>query len=150
MMGPISLANIDLGGVLTGAGDFLKAIRAAITGKEPLDATKAAELALKAQELEANIEQAKLSIAVAEASSQDKWTSRARPSFMYVFYFILIALVFMAPLVGVFFPGQMDQFYRNVAAGFAAVPEAMWWTFTAGYLGYTGVRSYEKTKNVGK
>lgn len=69
---------------------------------------------------------------------------------MYVFYFILIALVFMAPLVGVFFPGQMDQFYRNVAAGFAAVPEAMWWTFTAGYLGYTGVRSYEKTKNVGK
>ncbi len=25
-------------------------------------------------------------------------------------------VVFMAPLVGVFFPGQMDQFYRNVAA----------------------------------
>ena len=27
----ISLANIDVGGVLSGAGDFLKAVRAAIT-----------------------------------------------------------------------------------------------------------------------
>ena len=75
----INLANIDVGGVLSGAGDFLKAVRAAITGKEPLDANKAAELALKAQELEATLENTKLSIAVAEASSQDKWTSRGQP-----------------------------------------------------------------------
>jgi len=31
----VNLANIDVGGVLSGAGDFLKAVRAAITGKEP-------------------------------------------------------------------------------------------------------------------
>ena len=149
-MGPISLANIDVGGVLTGAGEFLKAIRAAITGKEPLDATKAAELALKAQELEAQLETTKLSIAVAEASSQDKWTSRARPSFMYVFYALLITLIIVAPIIGVFFPAEMAQFYVNVKAGFEAVPEAMWWTFSAGYLGYAGVRGFEKVRSATK
>ena len=149
-MGPISLANIDVGGVLTGAGEFLKGIRAAITGKEPLDATKAAELALKAQELEAQLETTKLSIAVAEASSQDKWTSRARPSFMYVFYALLITLIIVAPIIGVFFPAEMAQFYVNVKAGFEAVPEAMWWTFSAGYLGYAGVRGFEKVRSATK
>jgi hypothetical protein len=146
----ISLANIDVGNVLSGAGSFLKDVRAAITGKEPLDANKAAELALKAQELEATLEQTKLSIAVAEASSQDKWTSRARPSFMYVFYFLLISLVIVAPFIGVFFPAQMTQFYVNVAAGFKAVPDAMWATFTCGYLGYVGARQYGKVKGSDK
>jgi hypothetical protein len=146
----INLANIDVGGVLSGAGEFLKSLRAAITGKEPLDANKAAELALKAQELEATLENTKLSIAVAEASSQDKWTSRARPSFMYVFYFLLISLVIVAPFIGVFFPAQMTQFYVNVAAGFKAVPDAMWATFTCGYLGYVGARQYGKVKGSDK
>ena len=146
----ISLANIDVGNVLSGAGEFLKSLRAAITGKEPLDANKAAELALKAQELEATLENTKLSIAVAEASSQDKWTSRARPSFMYVFYFLLISLVIVAPFIGVFFPAQMTQFYVNVAAGFKAVPDAMWATFTCGYLGYVGARQYGKVKGSDK
>lgn len=146
----INLANIDVGGVLSGAGEFLKSLRAAITGKEPLDANKAAELALKAQELEAQLESTKLSIAVAEASSQDKWTSRARPSFMYVFYFLLISLVIVAPFIGVFFPAQMTQFYVNVAAGFKAVPDAMWATFAAGYLGYVGARQYGKVKGSDK
>jgi len=146
----VSLANIDVGGVLSGAGDFLKSLRAAITGKEPLDANKAAELALKAQELEATLEQTKLSIAVAEASSLDKWTSRARPSFMYVFYFLLISLVIVAPFIGVFFPVQMETFYKNVKAGFEAVPDAMWATFSVGYLGYTAARQYGKVKGSDK
>jgi hypothetical protein len=146
----ISLANIDVGNVLTGAGDFLKSLRAAITGKEPLDANKAAELALKAQELEATLEQTKLSIAVAEASSRDKWTSRARPSFMYVFYGLLVSLVIIAPFVGVFFPVHMNQFYVNVSTGFKAIPDAMWATFSVGYLGYVGARQYGKVKGSDK
>ena len=146
----VNLANIDVGNVLTGAGEFIKAIRAAITGKEPLDANKAAELALKAQELEATLEQTKLSIAIAEASSQDKWTSRARPSFLYVFYFILISLIIVAPIVGVFYPDRMELFFKNVAAGFAAIPEAMWAVFATGYLGYTAARQWGKAKGSDK
>lgn len=83
---------------------------------------------------------------LAEAQSTDPWTSRARPSFMYMFYLILIALVLLAPVLGVFWPERMAAFFTNVGAGFNAIPEELWWTFTAGYLGYTGARTYEKQK----
>ena len=36
------------------------------------------------------------------------------------------------------------------AQGFAAIPEPLWWTFTTGYLGYTGARTYEKRIGVSK
>jgi len=85
-----------------------------------------------------------MQVILAEANSQDPWTSRARPSFMYVFYFILLALVIVAPIIGVFNPAEMKNFFANVKSGFEAVPEALWWTFSAGYLGYTTARTYEK------
>lgn len=83
-----------------------------------------------------------------EAQSPDPWTSRARPSFMYVFYLIMLALVLVAPVIGVFWPERMAVFFSNVGVGFGAIPEPMWWTFTAGYLGYTGARTYEKKVKV--
>lgn len=89
-----------------------------------------------------------MSAILEEARSADKWTSRARPSFLYVFYFLLVAMIFIGPLVGIFAPAQMDAFYANVAKGFAAIPEELWWTFSAGYLGYTGARTFEKKKGV--
>lgn len=143
----ISLAEINVGDALKGAGQFFKDIRTALTGKEPLDANKAAELALKAQEMETTIETTRLSVMVAEASSADKWTSRARPMFMYVFYSLVICLVIIAPFVGVFFPVQMQQFYANVGAGFKAIPDIMWETFGVGYLGYSAARSWDKNKS---
>jgi len=145
-----SLANVDVGGIFSGIGQLAKDLRTAFTGQEPLDANKAAELALKVQELEGSIEQARISIMVAEASSSDKWTSRARPGFLYLFYLVVIVLALAAPFMGIFFPTQMSQFYINVKAGFEAVPEAMWWTFTTGYLGYVGARQYGKIKGSDK
>lgn len=146
----LSFANIDIGGVFSGIGTLAKDLRAAITGKEPISADKAAEISLKVQELETNIETARMSVMQAEASSSDKWTSRARPGFLYLFYFIVLILAVAAPFVGIFFPTQMSQFYVNVKAGFDAVPEAMWWTFTSGYLGYVGARQYGKAKGTDK
>lgn len=90
--------------------------------------------------------QISMSAIIEEAKSDDPYTSRARPSFMYVFYFILIALVIIGPILGVFFPLQMDLFFGNVGKGFIAIPEPLWWTFSAGYLGYTGARTWEKLK----
>lgn len=86
----------------------------------------------------------------AEASSTDKWTSRARPCFMYVFYTILLSLTIVAPVIGVQHPEAMATFFENVGKGFQSVPEELWWTFTAGYLGYTTARSYEKKKGITK
>lgn len=89
-----------------------------------------------------------MSAILAEANSQDPWTSRARPSFMYLFYAIVMFMVVIAPIIGVVFPEKMDLFFMNVNKGFMAIPEAMWWTFTAGFLGYSGSKSVEAIKGV--
>lgn len=83
---------------------------------------------------------------VTEASSTDPWTSRARPSFMYVFYAILIFLTIGLPVIGLVSETAVPAIITNMKLGFSSIPEEMWWTFTAGYLGYTGARSYEKKK----
>lgn len=100
----------------------------------------------QSRELEA--EKQRYSAIVAEAGSQDPWTSRARPSFMYVFYALLIFLVIILPIIGLAEPTAMTAVLGNIKLGFAAIPEEMWWTFTAGYLGYTTARSYEKKSGV--
>lgn len=100
----------------------------------------------QSRELEA--EKQRYSAIVTEAGSQDPWTSRARPSFMYVFYALLIFLVIILPIIGLAEPTAMAAVLGNIKLGFAAIPEEMWWTFTAGYLGYTTARSYEKKSGV--
>lgn len=90
----------------------------------------------------------RMSVIIAEASSADPWTSRARPSFLYVFYFVILSLTVVAPVIGVFHPEGMELFFNNVGKGFAALPEELWWTFSAGYLGYAGARTFEKRKGV--
>lgn len=90
----------------------------------------------------------RMSAIIAEASSTDPWTSRARPSFLYVFYFVILSLTVVAPVIGVFNPDAMTLFFGNVGKGFEAIPEELWWTFSAGYLGYAGARTFEKRKGV--
>lgn len=112
------------------------------------DPTQKAQAQLELLRLQQNGEleemRTSMSAIIAEAQSQDKLTSRARPAFLYVFYIIVLTLVLFAPLVGIFFPLQMHTFYDNVTMGFKAIPEPLWWTFTTGYLGYSAVRSYDK------
>lgn len=80
---------------------------------------------------------------IAEAQSGDKWTSRARPSFMYVFYFLLLASIPM----GITFAISPDT-ANNIITGFGnwfrAIPDEIYWLFGSGYLGYTTARTYEK------
>lgn len=90
--------------------------------------------------------EARMSAITEEAKSEDPWTSRARPSFLYVFYTILLFLVVIVPAIGVFYPAQMTAFFENVKKGFEAIPEELWWTFSVGYLGYTGFKSFEKKR----
>ena len=92
----------------------------------------------------------RMSAILAEANSADPWTSRARPTFLYVFYAIILGMTVVAPLFGVFNPVAMAAFYDNVGKGFDAIPEELWWTFTAGYLGYAGARTFEKRKGVAR
>jgi esterase/lipase len=70
----------------------------------------------------------------AEAASGDKYTSRARPTFLYLVYAILILQFIVAPVI------------RSFGVDFMAVelPTDLYWLFGSGYLGYTGARSWEK------
>jgi hypothetical protein len=102
------------------------------------------------QQGEFKAEENRYNAIVTEASSTDPWTSRARPSFMYVFYFILLFLTVVCPFIGLYSPDAMAAVYTSVKAGFAALPEELWWTFTAGYLGYTTSRYYEKKNSLAR
>ena len=90
-----------------------------------------------------------LSAIVMEARSTDPWTSRARPSFLYVVYAYLLAAIPMGFLLA-FQPESAAAVTDGVGQWLAAIPGEMWSLFGIGYLGYTGARSYDKRKLVAR
>lgn len=92
---------------------------------------------------------ASMSAILSEAQSADPWTSRARPSFMYVMYLIML-LCIIGSIIGIWFPAEVKQASVNMGDLFKAIPGDLYWLFGAGYLGYTGARTYEKSKGVTK
>ena len=87
-----------------------------------------------------------MSAIVAEAQSDDKWTSRARPSFLYIIYAIIV-LCFVGAIAGLAAPAAVAQVSTNLTSLLGAIPESLWWLFGAGSLGYTGGRSFDKWKS---
>lgn len=106
-----------------------------------------AELALQqlTQEGELKIAAQQMSAILAEAQSADPWTSRARPSFLYVVY---VMILFGIPMG--FVAAIRPEFAAAVAAGMKAwldaIPSELYTLFGVGYLGYTGARSWDKAK----
>ena len=88
-----------------------------------------------------------MSAILAEANSTDAWTSRARPSFLYVVY---IMLLFSLPMgvVSAFNP----EIAVHVAVGFkswlAAIPDSLYILFGTVMTGYGVQRTVEKVKAV--
>ena len=97
------------------------------------------------QELE-NI-QARLSAIVAEAGSRDPWTSRARPSFLYVMYAIILWALPMG-LIAAFRPEAARDIAAGMNAYLSGLPEPLYALFGTGYLGYTAARQWGKVKGV--
>ncbi|MGD9664429.1 MAG: holin family protein [Novosphingobium sp.] len=93
--------------------------------------------------------QARLSAIVAEANSQDPWTSRARPSFLYVMYAMILWAIPMGLLAA-----WEPLAARDIAAGMNAylngLPEPLYALFGTGYLGYTVARQWGKAKGIDK
>lgn len=86
-----------------------------------------------------------LSAIIAEANSSDPWTSRARPSFLYVVYILLLASLPMG-LVAAFSPDTATAIAGGMKAWLAAIPDSVVSLFQFVMLGYIGGRSYEKVK----
>ncbi len=86
-----------------------------------------------------------ISVLIAEAQSQDKWTSRARPSFMYVMYIMILMAIPMA-FVSAISPSLAHQVGQGLQEWLGAIPQAMWQLFGVGYVGYVAGRSWDKTQ----
>lgn len=105
--------------------------QAAVDANQAALAQKQLDLEAVAQQtLAREVEAASANIR-AEASSGDKYTSRARPSFIYVMLGILLANYVIFPVVG----HTPLQF-----------PDALFWLFGSCMLGYTGARTWEKVQ----
>jgi len=77
--------------------------------------------------------------------SADAWTRRARPTFLYVMYALLLWSVPMGVLAG-FRPAMAAAMIRGMAAYLAAIPEPLYALFATGYLGYTVAREWGKRR----
>ena len=93
--------------------------------------------------------QAQMAAILAEAQAADPWTSRARPSFLYVMYLIILWAIPMGIIASI-----QPTIARDIAAGMngylAGIPDALWGLFGTGYLGYTAARQWGKIRGVEK
>jgi hypothetical protein len=87
-----------------------------------------------------------MSAILAEAQSADPWTSRARPSFMWVMYILILASIPMG-ILSYFRPDAAIAVAAGMKHWLDAIPDDLWTVFGVGYLGYTGARSFERTRS---
>ena len=93
--------------------------------------------------------EARVSAIIAEARSADPWTSRARPSFLYVMYALLLWALPMG-LIAAFRPEAARDIAAGMNAYLAGLPEPLYALFGTGYLGYTAARQWGKAKGIEK
>lgn len=113
-----------------------------IPDKKARDQAKLELLQLQGSQELAEI-QARLSAIVAEANSVDPWTSRARPSFLYVIYVLLLWALPMG-LLAAFSPQTAKEIAEGMNAYLSGLPEPLYALFGTGYLGYTAARQWGK------
>jgi hypothetical protein len=99
------------------------------------------------QEMEA----AKTQIAaiMVEAQSVDPWTSRARPTFLYAMYALLLWAIPMG-LIAAVQPAMAKDIASGMNAYLSGIPEPLYALFGTGYLGYTVARQWGRAKSVEK
>jgi hypothetical protein len=113
------------------------------------DAAQRAEAKARLLELEQKGELTELNrgydAIIAEAQSNDRWTSRARPTFLYVVYILILASLPFAVLFA-FIPEKATAVSQGFGLWLKAIPDELWWLMGAGYLGYSASRSYDKRR----
>lgn len=87
--------------------------------------------------------QASMSAILAEANSDDPWTSRARPTFLYLMYLIILLCV-AGGVLSIWWPADVLTAADGMAALLRAIPTELYTLFGMGYLGYAGARTFDK------
>lgn len=93
--------------------------------------------------------QIRLSAIIADSNSKDPWTSRARPSFLYVVYVLLLASIPVG-IAYAFAPDHAERFIQGFQLWLHAIPEPILTLFGVVMTGYIGGRSWEKVRGVAK
>lgn len=117
---------------------------------DPTERAKA-ELELLAMQQSGELKEleTRMSAILAEANSTDPWTSRARPSFMYVIYVMILMSIPMG-ILAAFKPDMATAISVGMQAWLAAIPEDLYVLFGIGYVGYAGARTLEKRMGAAK
>jgi len=144
--------NIDVGTVFSGIGQLAKDIRTAWTGQEPIDANKAAELAMQASALEVKVleiqnglYQAQTAVNLKEAESTSIFVAGWRPFVGWVCGSAYAYNYVVGPLVH--YIGKMydPAFPPPIALDLSELSILL-----LGMLGIGGFRTFEKVKGVAK
>ncbi len=135
---------------ITGIGTAVVGIGGKLIDKlfpDPAEKAKAKATLIELQQTgELKELETRMSAILAEAQSSDPWTSRARPSFMYVIYIMILAAIPMGVLAA-FDPARAAAIAEGMKAWLSAIPNGLWTTFGIGYTGYSVARSMDK-KNI--
>lgn len=117
---------------------------------DPAEKAKAQLELLKMQQ-QGDLDEIKtqLSAIIAEAQSPDPWTSRARPSFLYVVYILLLWSIPMGVLA-IFNPSAAATFTVGFKGWLAAIPDSILQLFGVVMTGYVMGRSWEKVRGAAK
>lgn len=110
-----------------------------------------AQIKLLAMQQRGDLDEMKtqLSAIIAEAQSSDPWTSRARPSFLYVVYVLLLWSIPMG-IMTIFRPDAAAAFTAGFKAWMLAIPEPVLTLFGVVMTGYVAGRSWEKVRGAAK
>nr|WP_294171231.1 holin family protein [uncultured Sphingomonas sp.] len=125
-------------------GPLAKLIDKIIPDPQARDRAKLELLKLQGDQEAAAIAQQMQAI-VAEAASNDPWTSRARPSFLYMMYALILWAIPMG-LISAVNPGMAKGIAEGMTAYLRGIPEELYALFGTGYLGYTAARTWGKVK----
>jgi hypothetical protein len=129
-------------------GPLTAIIDKVLPDKDARDRAKLELLKLQGtQEME--LLQTRLSAIVAEAGSRDPWTSRARPSFLYVMYAIILWSLPMG-VISAFSPERAAAIAAGIGAYLNGLPEPLYALFGTGYLGYSAMRQWGKVARTDK
>lgn len=138
---------------ISGIGTAISGAIGTVADKFFVDAKDKQAFKIKAFELqqqgEFRTQEIQLSAIIAEAKSSDPWTSRARPSFLYTIYILILASIPIG-ILSVFKPDMAIRISTGMQSWLAAIPDTLWTVFGVGYLGYTGARSFVDKKSLKK
>jgi hypothetical protein len=127
-------------------GPLASIIDKVIPDREARDRAKLELLQLHGTQELRHIE-AQMSAIIAEASSRDPWTSRARPSFLYVMYTMLLFSLPMG-IISAVRPQAALDIATGINSYLGGLPEPLYALFGTGYLGYTAARQWGKVRGV--